>query len=161
MSCESTGGGAGVSETELRELLEGAGHKLTPPRSEVLRLLADRTGTFTAAELQTALAATAPEIGRATVFRTLDLLIDLGALERLRLPTGQEGYVLCHPHHHHHVVCSSCGRIGEVESRVLEGVLRTAVEDSGFVLQAHTFELSGVCSPCREEQGPAAEPTQI
>ena len=49
-------------------------------------------------------------IGRATIFRTLDVLVDLQAVERLDLPTGDHAYVACEPAHHHHVVCSNCGR---------------------------------------------------
>ncbi len=133
----------------LEELLEESGHKLTPSRECVLGLLVNRRGrVFTAAELLGELAVTHPDIGRATLFRTLDLLISLGALERVRLPGDREGYVLCGPPHHH-VVCSSCGAVGEVAGDPLDEVLAAAVRDSGFTLQSHSVELSGTCAPCR------------
>ena len=143
-----------MREDKLRELLVGAGYKPTAPRGHILALLAGRQGVFSAAEMLEALGERAPEVGRATLFRTLDILISLGALERVRLPGGQEAYLLCEPHHHHHVVCSSCGAIGEVESGVLERTLTAAVEDSGFTLQSHALELSGVCAPCATDATP-------
>ncbi len=135
---------------QLEQLLEESGHKLTPSRESVLALLVNRHGrVFTAAELLGELAVKCPDIGRATLFRTLDLLISLGALERVRLPGDREGYVLCGPPHHHHVVCTSCGAIGEVAGDRLDEVLAAAVRDSGFTLQSHNVELSGTCAPCR------------
>jgi Fur family ferric uptake transcriptional regulator len=143
-----------MRDDQLRELLVGAGYKPTAPRGHILALLATRQGVFTAAELLEALGERAPEVGRATLFRTLDILIGLGALERVRLPGGQEAYLLCDPHHHHHVVCTSCGAIGEVESGALERTLTAAVEDSGFTLRSHALELSGVCAPCATHDFP-------
>ncbi len=143
-----------MQEDQLRALLASAGYKSTTSRGHIVSLLAGREGVFTAAELLEDLGERAPEVGRATLFRTLDLLIGLGALERVRLPGGQEGYLLCDPHHHHHVVCSSCGAIGEVESGALEWALAAAVEDSGFTLRSHALELSGVCAPCATDASP-------
>ena len=139
-----------MREAQLRSLLEGAAYKVTAPRELVLALLAGRDGAFTASELIEELAGSAPEVGRATVFRTLDLLIGLGAAERVRLPGGQEGYVLCGLPHHHHVVCSSCGAVGEVDDGALETAIASAVRETGFALQAHALELSGLCPPCSE-----------
>lgn len=151
-----------MDEAELRELLREAGLKLTPPRLLIISLLAGRDRSFTAAEVLDALQRRHPEVGRATLFRTFDLLISLGALERLRLPAGQEGYILCRPPHHHHVVCTSCGAVGEVEAARLESTLEEVVQASGFKLQTHTLELSGVCTPCDRGHEPgtnAVEPT--
>lgn len=135
---------------ELEGLLPRAGHKSTAARRQILALIADQPGTFTAAELLESLEAHAPYIGRATLFRTLDLLISLGALERVRLPAHQDGYVLCDPHHHHHIVCSSCGSVGEVDSEALEAALHAAVRAAGFSPGTHAFELSGLCPSCAQ-----------
>lgn len=143
-----------MPEDQLRALLVGAGYKRTTPRGHILALIARRRGVFSAAELLEALGERAPDVGRATLFRTLDILIGLGALERVRLPAGQEAYLLCDAHHHHHVVCSSCGAIGEVVSGALERTLTAAVEDSGFILHSHALELSGVCAPCATDASP-------
>ena len=95
--------------------LDDAGYRLTGRRREVAELIAAREGHFTAADLILDARSRRLAIGRATIFRALDLLTELKLLERLDLPEGEHAYVTCEPSHHHHVVCSSCGRVREVE----------------------------------------------
>ncbi|MDQ3855576.1 MAG: transcriptional repressor [Chloroflexota bacterium] len=139
--------------SDARAVLQRSGYRLTPARTSVLSALSRREGSFTAAEVLHDLEASAPEVGRATLFRTLDLLISLGTLERVRLPGGLDGYVLCGPPHHHHIVCTACGVVGEVPGEALEAALSAAVEATGFALEHHALELSGTCRACL---GPAA-----
>jgi Fe2+ or Zn2+ uptake regulation protein len=96
--------------TPIVDALDRAGYRMTEPRRSLAALIAEQNGHFTAADLVKAAQATRPAIGRATVFRTLDLLEGIGAVERLDLPNGEHAYVGCEPAHHHHVVCSRCGR---------------------------------------------------
>lgn len=142
--------GASIPLDRLAALLSEKGHRITPSREVVIGAVALSEGTFTAARILDLTEAVAPDVGRATVFRTLDLLIGLGALERVRLPGGQEGYVLCGPPHHHHIVCSACGAVGEIDDTVLESALQDAVRRSGFTLEHHALELAGSCAACRQ-----------
>jgi Fur family ferric uptake transcriptional regulator len=139
----------------LRALDEG-GYRLTEPRRAVADLIARRDGHFTAAELVEAARRSSPRIGRATVFRALDLLLELGAVERIDLPSGEHAYVGCEPAHHHHVVCSSCGRTDEID----DAGLRTFVDDvarrTGYAIDAHRLELFGRCPTCRAAGGRSA-----
>jgi Fur family ferric uptake transcriptional regulator len=90
-------------------------------------------------------------IGRATVFRTLDLLASNGALERIDLPDGEHAYVACAPkEHHHHVVCRNCGKSTEVADSGLQSVVRAIGETSGYLIDAHRLELFGLCPTCRQ-----------
>jgi Fe2+ or Zn2+ uptake regulation protein len=91
-------------------------------------------------------------IGRATLFRGLELMLELGAVERLDLPTGDHAYVACAPAHHHHVVCSRCGRTAEVDDSGLAGAVREIERQSGFRIDAHRLELFGLCRHCRDRQ---------
>src|SRR4029079_12849298 len=92
--------------TPIVTALDRAGFRMTEPRRALAALIAEQDGHFTAAELVTAAQAARPAVGRATVFRTLDLLEGIGAVERLDLPNGDHAYVGCEPAPHHHVVCS-------------------------------------------------------
>ena len=125
--------------------------RTTAPRRAVDELIARRPGHFTAAELIADARDRGVEVGRATVFRTLDLLAEQGALERIDLPTGEHAYVSCAPRdHHHHVVCRSCGRSVEVADRGLQSVVEEIGHRSGFRVESHRLELYGLCPDCAE-----------
>ena len=90
----------------LVDALGHAGYRLTEPRRAVAELVAARRGHFTANDLIEDAHAQDLDIGRATVFRALDLFTELEVLERIDLPSGDHAYVPCLPrHHHHHIVC--------------------------------------------------------
>ena len=129
--------------------LERAGYRLTGPRRAVADLIATREGHFTAADLVADARARRLGIGRATVFRALDLLLELGVLERLDLPSGEHAYVACEPVHHHHVVCSACGRATEIDDAGLRSVVDTIAGRTGYEIDSHRLELFGRCPDCR------------
>jgi Fur family ferric uptake transcriptional regulator len=132
---------------------EQAGYRLTAPRRAVADLIAAREGHFTAADIVADARARRLGIGRATVFRALDLLLELGVLERLDLPSGEHAYVGCEPVHHHHVVCSRCGRAAEIDDAGLRRVVDTIADRTGYEIDSHRLELFGRCPDCRAATG--------
>ena len=134
--------------TTFVDALDRAGYRLTEPRRSLAALIADHDGHFTAAELVTEARARRLGVGRATVFRTLEVLEELGAIERLDLPSGEHAYVGCEPVHHHHVICSRCGRTTEIDDTGLRGVVRDVARQTGFRVDEHRLELFGVCPDC-------------
>lgn len=135
---------------ELLEALDQAGVRLTGPRRELAALIARRNGHFTAADLLADAGQRKLGIGRATVFRLLELLADQGLVERVDLPDGRHAYVPCEPSHHHHVVCVSCGGITEVEDCGIDAVTSEVARRSGFEIQSHRLELFGRCPGCQQ-----------
>lgn len=132
----------------LVEALDRAGHRLTEPRRAVATLVAARDGHFTAAELVADARRRRMDIGRATVFRTLDLFASLGLVERVDLPGGDHAYVACDPVHHHHAICTGCGRSLDVADHGLAAILGEIGKGSGFRVTAHRLEIFGLCSAC-------------
>ena len=128
------------------EAMDRAGHRLTGPRREVAELVAARRGHFTAGELVDD--ARERGIGRATVFRSLDLFASLGLVERVDLPGGEHAYVACEPAHHHHAICTTCGRSFDVDDAGLADVLARIAARSGFQVTNHRLELFGRCAAC-------------
>jgi Fur family ferric uptake transcriptional regulator len=115
-------------------------------------LIERRSGHFTASDLISDARSRNVAIGRATVFRTLDMLVEQGQLERIDLPSGEHAYVSCAPQeHHHHVVCRRCGKSVEVEDSGLQSVVRHIAHVSGYTIDAHRLELFGLCP---DDQGP-------
>lgn len=139
--------------TPIVTALERAGYRLTEPRRSLAMLIADQDGHFTAAGLVQAAQAKRVGIGRATVFRTLEVLEDLGAVERLDLPSGEHAYVGCEPAHHHHVVCSRCGRTNEIDDAGLRAVVGDIARGTGYRIDDHRLELFGLCPTCLDGDG--------
>ena len=130
---------------------EAAGYRLTSPRRALARLVASREGHFSADELLTESRRSRLGVTRATIFRSLDVLADLGVVERLDLPTGEHAFVACEPAHHHHIVCSSCGRSTGVADHGLEGVAEAIGRETGYRVDTHRLELFGRCPECQEK----------
>lgn len=139
----------------ITRALEEAGQRLTGPRRAVADLIAARAGHFTAAELVADARERNLGLGRATVFRTLELFTQLGVVERLDLLSGEHAYVPCEPRHHHHVVCSRCGRIADVEDLGLGGAIDEAARLTGYRVDTHRLELFGLCPACQAQATPA------
>ena len=100
--------------THLVDALDRAGYRLTEPRRAVAELVAAQEAHFTAAGLVAEARDRHLGIGRATIFRSLDVFATLGLVERVDLPGGEHAYVVCDPVHHHHAICTSCGRSTDV-----------------------------------------------
>lgn len=134
--------------TSIVDTLGRRGRRLTGPRRRVADLLDRRGGTFTAADLLDDAGQQDVPIGRATVFRSLDLFTNLGLLERIDLPSGEHAYVVCEPVHHHHVVCSVCGRQTEVDDAGVEAIVAEMERQTGYRIDQHRLELFGTCPDC-------------
>ncbi len=141
------------STQALIDALGRAGIRVTAPRRAVAGLIAARSGHFTAADLVADARRAAPGIGRATVFRTLDLFSTLRLVERVDLPAGDHAYVACEPAHHHHAICTGCGLSFDIEDVGLADVLAVIGERSGFEVTAHRLEVFGRCRVCRTRSG--------
>jgi Fur family transcriptional regulator, ferric uptake regulator len=129
--------------------LDDAGYRLTEPRRALAGLIGSRDGHFTADELVTVSRTRRLGVGRATVFRSLDILTELGVIERLDLPSGEHAFVACEPSHHHHVVCSRCGRSTDVGDSGIARVLEEVGRRSGYRIERHRLELFGMCPSCQ------------
>jgi Fur family ferric uptake transcriptional regulator len=136
-------------QVDVVRALERAGHRSTAPRRAVGALIAAHDGHFTAADLVASARARRMRIGRATIFRTLDVLLEARAIERIDLPTGEHAYVACEPSHHHHIVCARCGRAVDVDDAGLRSVVREVARRTGYRVDGHRLELFGECPACQ------------
>ncbi|MFI5225290.1 MAG: Fur family transcriptional regulator [Candidatus Limnocylindrales bacterium] len=138
-----------IDSDPIVDAIGQAGHRVTAPRRAVARLIADHDGHFTVSELEAAARDRRLGISRATLFRALELLTELGVVERLDLPSGEHAYVPCAPAHHHHVICSRCGRSAEVEDCGVGEAVQEIARRSGYRIDAHRLELFGLCRHCQ------------
>jgi Fe2+ or Zn2+ uptake regulation protein len=138
-----------VDAESIVTAIDTAGYRVTIPRRLVADLIASHDGHFTTADLEAVARSRRLGISRATLFRALDLLTELGIVERVDLPSGEHAYVACARSHHHHVICARCGRTTEVADHGLAEVVAAMARESGYRIDTHRLELFGYCRHCQ------------
>jgi len=129
--------------------LRDAGHKLANARLAVLQALEDSGGHITSAEVLSRVDAIDPSIGRASVFRTLDLLTGLAIIRPTYIGTSMTPtYVLLPEGHHHHIICTNCNRVIEFDECGLEAIAAELERRLGVRLTGHLLEFYGLCDQC-------------
>jgi Fur family ferric uptake transcriptional regulator len=135
--------------TALSEILREKGYRLTAARRLILAVLTRSGGHVTADGLAEMVRLKSPTVGRMTVYRTLDLLCQLGLIRPVYQGTAAAHYVLMNNGHHQHLVCSDCGMVIEVEERVLEEIGQVFGSRFQFKIQGHLLEFYGLCRECQ------------
>jgi Fur family ferric uptake transcriptional regulator len=135
---------------ELGNALQQRGYRLTAARQVILEVLVASGGHMSADDLAEKVRQQAPGVGRMTVYRTLDLLNELGFIRPVYQGTGAAHYILLEEGHHHHLICSTCDRVIEFDECVLEEVERLVSGRFNFQVQGHQLEFYGRCQQCQE-----------
>lgn len=133
-----------VADTSVTARLADVGHRVTGPRRRIVKAIEELGGPFTVEELTAAV----PGVGRATVFRTVKLLLESEVVCRMTLEDGSIRYQLSRGEHHHHLICSECGAITEFSDPALDSLIHENAEADGFMLDSHSLELYGRCARC-------------
>lgn len=132
--------------------LRDAGYKLTNARLTVLSALEADDGHVTSTELLERVNALDPSIGRASVFRTLDLLTQLSIIRPTYIDSSiTPTYVLMPNGHHHHIVCTNCNRVIEFEDCGLDKLRQELEQRLDVHLTGHLLEFYGLCGDCSPE----------
>jgi Fur family ferric uptake transcriptional regulator len=134
----------------FRKYLERRGLKLTAERQAVFDQLFARHEHVEADEILVRLRARGKKISRATIYRTLELLVDSGIVGRVRI--GEIGYRyerLRAGEHHDHLICNECGRVIEFFEPRIESLQDEVCERYGFLSISHSHQMRGICRQCR------------
>lgn len=146
---------------EIYERILERGHKMTPQRWAILNIFLQHRGHHLSAdEVYTHLKAMYPNNGIATVYRTLDLLVELGVLKKLEFGDGRSRFEMTDPddiHHHHHLICSRCGEVTEFQDDLMESLEAVIFKKTGFRVDDHIVKFYGICQRCREQEQLAAD----
>jgi Fur family ferric uptake transcriptional regulator len=136
--------------------LTAAGERVTRQRLLVADALAGSGRRLTAEQLYRSLRRREPGIGRATVFRTLETLVDAGVARRLELDGHVYAYVACLPAHHHHIACTRCGRVEEIDEAYVTPIANRLAREMGFEIDDARLDFYGRCATCRAEEAASA-----
>jgi Fur family ferric uptake transcriptional regulator len=140
-------------ETPYATRLKKAGYKLTNARLTVLDVIAESGGHITSSEVLDAVAARDDSIGRASVFRTLDLLTRLGIVRPTFIDSSMTpSYVLMEGGHHHHIICTTCNRVIEFEDCGLEKLSQHLAEKHNLRITGHMLEFFAECKTCQDSE---------
>ena len=129
-------------------LLRASGNKITDARKTILNVLEELNGHPTSTEILEAVRQRDENIGRASVFRTLELFSQLGILRPIYHEANGARYVLMPDGHHHHVVCLNCHRTIEFEDCSLNELAQQLEKRLKVQLLGHLLEFYGYCENC-------------
>ncbi len=145
------------NQEKFKGLLRQNGLKVTTQRVAILEVLSSRPGKhLTAEEIYDYVRKKYPEIGIATVYRTIQVLSELNLIDKLNLDDGCVRYEIkkgkeetCH--HHHHLICLECGSISAFQDDLLEALENRIKDTMGFEVLDHEVKLYGHCKKCRNK----------
>ena len=139
------------SETEnILEIVAQKGYRRTAARLAIIAALVDSDGHITADDLAEKVRQQAPLVGRMTVYRTLDLLCELGVVRPIFQGTGAAHYILMADGSHHHLICTRCHGVIEFEECSATTLMEQLAEKFNFHVFSHLLELHGLCESCHE-----------
>ena len=133
-------------ERELEEIFIRQRLRLTKPRRIIFNVMHATDTPLSIA----AIAKLCPSVERTSVYRTLELFVQLGIVETVARGWKQQ-YELASPFnsHHHHLTCSLCGKVIDIYSKKFEMLVGAISHENQFVAQDHTLEIRGHCVVCR------------
>lgn len=137
------------NEERIIDRLADQGFRVTAPRRKVVQAACQRTDPFSAEDLYQELRRADSGVGRATVFRTLDLLVSLRLFDRVHRPDGSHSYVAGSSGHRHHLICSTCGTVVEFHDCNVSDLVSDLAARTHFRVDGHWLEFYGVCQRCQ------------
>lgn len=152
-----------MNEEKVKDLLREKGLKVTSQRLMVLNILsAHGDEHLTVEEIYDLAKEESPEIGLATIYRTVQVLLELHVIEKVTFDDCFARYELNGEetgsgHRHHHAICTQCGKVYSLETDLLDTLEKQVFESLGFEVTDHEVKLYGLCSACRRKAQNAME----
>ncbi len=138
-----------MNTTKLERVLREHGYKLTNQRLAVIKVIESSHDHLTPAAIYDRVKLEYPTIGIVTVYRMLDVLLQLKLVCRVHSQGDCRSYLLRRPDgHHHHLVCSECGTVVDFTNCDIGSLARRISKKTGFQIQGHLLEFQGLCYKC-------------
>jgi len=138
-----------VRDIEMAAGLRANGYKLTPQRLAVVRVLREATEHLTPLQVLERARGIRSGVGLTTVYRTLDLLSELGFVRRVHLGGGCQAYAPVRERAGHHLVCQGCHHVVDFPCVGLTALIEQTARQTGFTVASHLLELEGLCPACQ------------
>lgn len=132
--------------------LRESGHRITPQRLAIARILALSKDHPSVEQIYEELRSRHPTISLATVYRNLMLIKSLGEVLELGFPDGSNRYDGSKPYPHPHAICVRCRKIIDPDLATLRDMTREVVEKTDFTVLTHQLTIFGICGDCRQAE---------
>lgn len=140
-----------VRQSAMARALRRAGYRLTSPRLAILRVLQENRSSLEPEDILDRARTWCPSLGLVTVYRTMDMLTELGLVRRLHSAGGCHGFAGSGVNRHP-LVCKRCRRVVEFPCQGLDDLIEHVRDHTGFVISEHMVELVGLCPECQADQ---------
>tara|TARA_Y100001968_G_C18880592_1_gene491558 strand:+ start:23 stop:454 length:432 start_codon:yes stop_codon:yes gene_type:complete len=135
---------------QFRDILKKEGLKVTPQRLAVLKEVSSDNSHRESEEIYMAMKKKKWNVSRATIYRTLDILVENNFVRKLNLGDGRARYESkTSKDHHDHLICESCNKIIEFVDQEIEDIQDEIAKDHKFILNRHIHQLFGICFECQ------------
>ncbi len=134
---------------EIKSMFHDKGFKCTPQRLAVLKVLQDTSAYLSINTIHLKVKEFLPDTGLATVYRSLETLVDLNLVVKVHLEDGCHSYVIAPEGHRHPIVCTDCNKVIEFAECPLDDLSKQISEDTGVQIKTHFLQLFGKCKECQ------------
>jgi Fur family ferric uptake transcriptional regulator len=139
------------TERKIENILRKSGFKITSQRRSVLNAITQSHEHLTPAAIHKRVCREHPGIGLVTIYRTLEILTELGLICEVHAGENCRSYLIRRPsEHHHHLICSDCGRVMDFTDCDLSELEQRLAQETGFKIHSHLLEFLGQCRNCRK-----------
>lgn len=137
---------------EIIACLHDNGHKITPQRVAIIKTVLESCELLTPSALYEKVKEADPEVGEVTVYRTLNILEELGLVCVVHTENNTHSYIGCPSEHHDHLICSDCGKVVNFTHCNLELLEKRLAAETGFDINDHRLDFYGRCEKCNKKR---------
>jgi Fur family ferric uptake transcriptional regulator len=137
-----------MTVTYVIKQLRQAGHKVTPQRTAIRKAVLGSKEHLTPSAIYELVHQKHPDVGEVTVYRTLNILSDLGLVCVVHTGDNEHSYISRPSEHHDHLICSGCGKVINFMGCNLPELEQRLMSENNFIITEHRLDFYGKCSEC-------------
>ena len=137
-----------MTSDDIKFCLRRSGHKATPQRIAIIKTVMESKELLTPSALYEKVRQVNPEVGEVTVYRTLDIISELGLVCMVHTGENTHSYIGRTPEHHDHLICSKCSKVIDFTNCNVSELEKRLVSETGFAINEHRLDFYGICPEC-------------
>lgn len=134
----------------LVKQMKAAGYRMTPQRQAVLEILITSDTHPTVDQIYESVRTDFPMTSRATVYKTISLAKEMGAVMELEFSQGSNRYDGKHPYPHPHVICTECKQVLDADDFEIKRLKQQIIRKTGYRIDRHRIDFFGICPDCQK-----------